>query len=258
MTYFHAAMLGLIQGLGECLPISSSAHLIVIPRLLGWPDQGLTFDVALHWGTLLALVLYFWKDWLDLLSKGLLTAGSQERRLLLLIAGATVPGGIMGLLLEHRVETVFRNPHLVGVTLMVFGALLGLADWKGSKALAVKDLDWTAALLIGCAQGLAVFPGVSRSGSTITAALLLGFKREDAARFSFLLSVPIVFAAGTLKLRHLEAAAMGGPFWIGIAVSALSGLAAIWALMGWVRTRSLTPFVAYRVLAGAAMLLMAF
>ena len=254
MTNLHAAVLGLIQGLGECLPISSSAHLVVIPRLLGWPDQGLSVDVALHWGTLAALLLYFWKDWVRLISAGLMSPQSPERRLLLLIVVATVPGGIAGLLFNRYIEETFRNPALIALTLMLFGVVLGLADWKGKKSLAIEALGWGPALWIGAAQALAIVPGVSRSGITMTAALILGFKREDAARFSFLLSVPIVLAAGALKLRHLHGAALGGPFWVGIAVSAGSGAIAIWALMGWVRKRSLAPFVVYRLIAGLALL----
>ena len=254
MTFLHAAALGLIQGVGEFLPISSSAHLIVLPRLLGWPDQGLAADVALHWGTLLALLLYFWKDWLRLISIGLRSEESQERRLLILIVVATVPGGIAGLLFNRYIEESFRNPALIAVTLILFGVLLGFADWKGWKVLEMRELGWSSALWIGAAQALAIVPGVSRSGITITAALLLGFKREAAARFSFLLSVPIVLAAGALKLRHLHGAALGGPFWTGIAVAAASGAISIWALLSWVRTRSLAPFVAYRLIAGLALL----
>lgn len=257
MTYLHAAALGLIQGLGEFLPISSSAHLIAIPRLLGWPDQGLSFDVALHWGTLLALALYFWKDWARMIAAGLRSEDSADRRLLLLIVAATVPAGIAGLLFNDYVETNLRDPRLIAVVLMAFGALLGFADWKGRKIIEMQDLGWSSALWIGFAQALALFPGVSRSGVTITAGLLLGFKREDSARFSFLLSVPIVLGAGVLKLRHLDFAALGGPFWVSVAVAALSGAAAIGLLLGWVRKRNLAPFVLYRLAFGLGLLLLA-
>ncbi|HAH05224.1 MAG TPA: hypothetical protein DCM05_01665 [Elusimicrobia bacterium] len=133
---------------------------------------------------------------------------------------------------------------------MLFGLLLGLADWKGRKTFEMKEMDWSPALWIGLAQALALVPGVSRSGVTITAALVLGFKREDAARFSFLLSFPIIAGAGALHLRHLEAAALTGPFWTAIAAAALSGAGAIWVLLRWVRTRSLAPFVVYRLALG--------
>jgi len=221
VTTLHAVVLGLVQGLGEFLPISSSAHLVVLPRLLGWPDQGLSMDVAMHMGTLLALVVYFWKDLADL-ALGALKGEPKQRKMLLLILVATVPGGIAGLLLDDYVESVFRDPALIAGTLMLFGLLLGLADWKGRKTFEMKEMDWSPALWIGLAQALALVPGVSRSGVTITAALVLGFKREDAARFSFLLSFPIIAGAGALHLRHLEVAALTGPFWTAIAADAVS------------------------------------
>jgi len=253
MNHLHAAVLGLVQGLGEFLPISSSAHLVIVPKLLGWPDQGLSEDVALHLGTLLALMLYFWRDWLKLITGGLKENGADRRMLLLLIA-ATIPGGVVGLLLKDLVERSFRDPLIIAAALMIFGVVLGFADWKGRKALHMQDMDWSSALWIGAAQALAILPGVSRSGITITAGLLLGFKREDAARFSFMLSVPIVAAAGMLHLRHMEAAALTGPFWVGIAVAALAGAAAIGLLLKWVRTRSLAPFVIYRLAFGTFLL----
>lgn len=254
MTYLHAVVLGLVQGLGEFLPISSSAHLIAIPRLLGWPDQGLAFDIALHWGTLLALALYFWKDCARMLAAGLRREDSTERRLLLLIAAATAPAGIAGLMFNDVVEQNLRDPRLIAVVLMLFGLFLGYADWRGRKIMEAQDMGWSSALWIGFAQALAILPGVSRSGITITAALLLGFKREDSARFSFLLSVPIVLAAGVLKLRHVEPSMLNGPFWVSVAVSALSGAAAIGLLLGWVRKRNLVPFVLYRLAFGLALL----
>lgn len=253
MTALQASVLGLVQGLGEFLPISSSAHLVLVPRFLGWDDQGLSVDVALHLGTLLAVTVYFWKD-LSGIALGALRGEPRQRKMLFLLAAATVPGGIAGLLLDDYVETVFRSPALIAWTLMLFGLLLGWADRKGRKERGLEGMDWGPALGVGLAQALAVVPGVSRSGITLTAALLLGFKREDAARFSFLLSFPIIAAAGTLKLRHLEPAMLDGAFLLGIAVAALSGAAAIWGLLNWVKTRSLAPFVVYRLLLGILLL----
>ena len=250
MGYIQAVVLGLVQGLGEFLPISSSGHLILVPRLFGWPDQGLAYDVALHWGTLLALAAYFGKEWLGLAKAGLSRQESPERRLFWSIAGATVPAAVVGLLFGHAVERHLRSPQLIGLNLLAFGLVLGWADRRGARTRGLMDLDWRSCLWIGVAQALALVPGVSRSGITLTAGLLLGLRREDAARFSFLMSAPIVLAAGILKLKELDPALVGGPFWTGIAVSALSGLAAIWGLLRYLKTRNLTPFVAYRAAFG--------
>lgn len=254
MTFFQAAALGLVQGLAEFLPISSSAHLILAPRLLGWPDQGLAFDVALHWGTLAALAAAFGREWLVLIRAGLARDGSESSRLFWRIALATLPAAVAGLALEDLAETAFRDPRRIAAALMAFGLLLGAADRIGGGGRSLDGLGLRGCLLIGCAQALALVPGVSRSGITITAGLFLGLARAEAARFSFLLSVPIVLGAGILKLDDVGLAAATGPFWVGIAVAGLSGYAAIKFLLAFVRSRGLAPFVIYRLALGVLLL----
>jgi undecaprenyl-diphosphatase len=250
----RAAALGALQGLGEFLPISSSGHLIVVPWLLGWPDQSLAFDVALHLGTLAAVVYAFAGDWLRLF-RGFfagLSAGrpfdNPEGRMLGLLALASVPGAVAGLLLDDWAETVFRSPALVGVTMAVMGGVLWMADRRAATAPdAGDDVGLRDAVLIGCAQALALVPGVSRSGATISAALFLGHRREAAARFSFLLATPITFGAAMLKVPELlTAAGDWTPVLVGMVSAAVVGFAAIRLLLRYVRTRDYLPFVWYR------------
>jgi undecaprenyl-diphosphatase len=255
---WRAAALGALQGLGEFLPISSSGHLIVVPWLLGWPDQSLAFDVALHLGTLAAVVYAFAGDWLRLFRgffSGLAAGrpfGNPDGRMLGLLALASVPGGVAGLLLDDWAETVFRSPALVGVTMALMGGVLWLADRRAAgpaadeggeagEAVGLRD-----AMLIGCAQALALVPGVSRSGATISAALFLGHRRESAARFSFLLATPITFGAAALKVPAILQGGDWTPVVIGMISAALVGLAAIRLLLRYVRTRDYLPFVWYR------------
>jgi undecaprenyl-diphosphatase len=251
MSYLHAAILGLVQGLGEFLPISSSAHLVLVPWLFKWDYQGLDYDVALHLGTLVAVCSYFWKDWLDLLKAGLSGTRSAQRRIFWAIVLATVPGGVVGVLLEHRIEENLHSPVIIAATLAAFGVLLGLSQRLGRQDRTAEGLSLRDIFLIGCAQALAVVPGVSRSGSTITAGLLLGLKREEAARFSFLLMVPIVLGAGVLKLRHLHLSATDGPFWFGILVTTIVGLGCIKFMLSFLKRRGVSLFVIYRVLFAA-------
>ncbi len=255
MSLLQAVVLGLVQGVTEFIPVSSSAHLALFPWLLHWPDQGLAYDVALHWGTLAALLVYFRRDLMRIASGALGDGGNPERRLAIGIVIATIPAAAAGLLLNDYVETIFRKPAHIALSLMIFGLLLGAADRFGRKRLAFEDIDWKLCLGIGCAQALAIFPGVSRSGITLTAALLLGLRRVDSARFSFLLAIPIVLGAGILKLKDLDAASLGAPFFIGIAVSALSGYAAIRFLLGYLEDHGLWLFAAYRLALGGLILL---
>ena len=187
MTIFDAVLLGLLQALGEFLPISSSAHLVLLPYFRGMEYQGLAFDVLLHAATLLAVILYFAKDWYHLIKDGLTKPTSKEGRTLWYLAAATVPAGVAGLLLNDWAEHTFRNPLMIAICLMVFACLLWWADRKGGKNEG-QEITFKTLMLIGCAQALAIMPGVSRSGITITAALLLGLSRSTSARYSFLLS----------------------------------------------------------------------
>ena len=254
---WHKFILGAVQGLGEFLPISSSAHLVLIPKYFGWEDFGLAFDVALHLGTLLAVTVYFWKDLLRLgqsVVRPGIPGGEADQRLVGLLVLATVPGAIAGMLLEHRVETVFRSPHLIAWTLIGMGIVLVVADYLFSGKKSVAEITAPMALLIGIAQGIAVVPGISRSGITITMALILGLKRRDAAYFSFLLSIPIIAGAGVLKSKEILHSADKAGLLLGFAGAAVLGFAAIGFLLRFVQTRRYTPFAVYRALLGAFVL----
>jgi undecaprenyl-diphosphatase len=252
MSVFQAVVLGLVQGLGEFLPISSSGHLIVVPWLLGWADHGLAFDVALHLGTLLAVIAAFARDWWRLGTSGLrcLFRGrpfaEAEARTLWRIALASIPGAVLGLLLDHWAETTFRAPLLVAATMALLGLVLLLADRRSGRT-KEEEVSTRDALLIGLAQAAAIVPGVSRSGATISAALFLGHGRSEAARFSFLMATPITLGAALVKVPKLLAAGGGGPvlYW-GMATAAVSGFLAIQLLLALVRTRDYRPFVYYR------------
>ncbi len=253
MSTLHAIVLGVLQGLGEFLPISSSGHLIVAPWLFGWPDSGLAFDVALHLGTLFAVAAAFWRDWLRLFAAffralpGLRVLQDEDARLLVYLALASVPGALAGLLLEHWAETVFRSPALVAGMMALMGVILWLADRRAGQAAPQEPVSLRDALIVGCAQALAIVPGTSRSGATISAALFLGQRREAAARFSFLLALPITAGAALVKVPHLfRAGSETGPVLAGMAAAALSGFLAIRLLLSYVRTRTYLPFVVYR------------
>ena len=256
MTTWQSIILGIVQGLGEFLPISSSAHLIVIPWLLGWDDGGLTFDVALHGGTLIALLVYFRREWISF-GKALLTfrgrfSGDEDQRIAVYIILSTIPGALMGLLLEKKAEHAFRDPRLIATTLAFMGVVLWIFDKWGKKIKTLSQMTLKQALLIGVAQGFAIIPGFSRSGVTISTALAQGYRREDAARFSFFLSMPLIAGACVLKLRHLTGADLTPTFLGGVFAAAASGYIAIGALIKYLQTRTYGVFAIYRVLAGVA------
>ena len=259
MTILQAIILGLVQGLGEFLPISSSAHLVLIPWLFNWEDPGLTFDIALHLGTLIAVAIYFWRDWLRLISKGFTDAKSTDGRLFWYLVFATIPGAIIGFLLEKKAETVFRNPVLIAVMLIILGVILYRADRKSARNIEIDNITFKASFLIGLSQALAIIPGVSRSGITMTAGLLLGLTREGAARFSFLLSAPIIFGAAAVKLPHVisHPSLVTPGFIIGMAVSCATGLASIGFLLRFIQTGTFLPFAWYRFILGALVIVAA-
>ncbi len=253
MTTARAIVLGILQGLGEFLPISSSGHLIVVPWLLGWPDSGLAFDVALHLGTLAAVAFAFWRDWVRLVGAGLRAVAAGEpfadpdARLLLYLALASVPGALAGLLLDDWAETAFRSPGLVALMMALMGVALWAADRRAGRQEGGEVVSLRDALLIGLAQSLAIVPGTSRSGATISMALFLGHRREAAARFSFLLALPITFGAALVKVPDLlRGGADLGPVAAGTVAAAVSGVLAIRILLAYVRTRTYVPFVSYR------------
>ena len=255
MSIFHAFVLGLVQGLGEFLPISSSAHLIIAPWLFKWSDPGLGFDVALHWGTLLAVVVYFRTDVRDLIkgfwhslfkaTRDLQNNIYQKLSWLLIIA--SVPGALIGKLLEAKAEHAFRNPLLIAATISSFAIVLMLADWFGKKVKNLDRVNKMDALLIGLGQALAIIPGVSRSGATIAAGLGLGFKREDAARFSFLMSIPIIFGAGLVALKDGVGGVSTMNLLVGFITAAVFGFLSIKYLLRYISKHDYKVFVWYRL-----------
>jgi len=269
MPIHQAIVLGIVQGLAEFLPISSSAHLILVPWVLGWDDPGLAFDVALHLGTLFAVLIVFWRDWVKLISEGLRSIGDRrfldtpERRLFWGLVVATIPGAIVGKLLGDLAEEKLRSPLLIAVTMSVMGLLLWAADKGGRKQKLAEQMTMGEAAGIGVAQAFALIPGVSRSGSTITLGLAFGYTREAIARFTFLLSTPIIFGAGLLKFpkmlreMHSGASPLG---WDGLAAgciaSAIVGALVIRWLLAYLRTRTFAVFVIYRLLVAAGILVL--
>ena len=249
MTVFDAVLLGLLQALGEFLPISSSAHLVLLPFFRGAQYQGVTFDVMLHFATLLAVLVYFAKDWFFIIKNGLTQPRSQEGKILWLLALATVPAGLVGVLCKDWVETVFRSPLMIAVCLMVFAVILWWADRNASETDRAQ-INLKTLLIIGCAQALALMPGVSRSGITITAALFLGFSRSQSARISFLLSAPVIGGAAMLELTHLSWADINAPLVWGFISAFLGALVVICGLMKYIKTHSFNVFVIYRLLLG--------
>ena len=253
MSSLQAAILGLVQGLGEFLPISSSAHLVLIPWLFKWNDPGLTFDIALHIGTLIAVAIYFWKDWLKLITKGLTDVRSAEGKLFWYLVAATIPGAVVGFLLEKKAETIFREPILIATMLILLGVLLYWADRRGVKHIEMNRITFRTSLFIGLSQALAIIPGVSRSGITMTMGLLMGLTREGAARFSFLLAAPIIFGAALVKLPFLisNPSIITINFIIGILVSFVIGILSIGFLLRYVQTNNFLPFAWYRFILGS-------
>jgi undecaprenyl-diphosphatase len=261
MSVLQAIVLGIVQGLAEFLPISSSAHLILVPWLFGWEDPGLAFDVALHWGTLVAVLAVFWRDWIRLIRAAAMSilecriGEDEDRRLFWALAVSSIPAAIVGKLLNEWADETLRAPLLIAATMSVMGIALGLADRYGSKRCAEGEMSMPQAVGIGVAQAFALVPGVSRSGSTITVGLVFGFTREAIARFSFLMSTPIIFGAGVLKLPKMLREMHAGTSHVGpaallaaLVASAVVGALVIRWLLAWLRTRTYAVFVVYRLL----------
>ena len=272
MTIIQSIILGIVQGLTEFIPISSSAHLIIVPWLFGWNDPALTslpFDVALHLGTLVAVLAFFAADWVRLFRAGLASlverkiGADPDRRLAWFLVVGCIPGGIVGVLAESKINDLFHAPGtpiaplamiIMAIIIAVLGALLGLADRLATHARTMTQMTWRDSIVIGLAQALAVFPGVSRSGSTITAGLGLGLERPAAARFSFLLSAPIIAGAGLKSLFEIYQGARTGAiasadlllFPIGFIAAAVSGYLCIKYLLQYLQSHSTFAFVIYR------------
>jgi undecaprenyl-diphosphatase len=259
MTVFQALVLGLVQGLSEFLPISSSAHLALTPWVFGWPPPGLAFDVALHLGTLIALVWFFWSEWMRL-ARSLFSILRKRRvetegeRRVLWVTLATIPGGLAGYLLQDYAKTIFRNPALIGVMIIVMGIVLWAVDRFAKADRGLETMTLKDAIVIGVAQMFAIVPGVSRSGSTITAGRALAFSREGAAVFSFLMSLPIISAAVIFEGRHAIEHGITAPLVVGVLASAVSGWLAISVLLKFIARNSYGIFAVYRLIIGAGVL----
>ena len=266
MSDLQIAVLALVQGITEFLPISSSGHLILVPVLTGWPDQGLLFDVAVHVGSLGAVLIYFWRD-LSVMLRDLVRrspGGLLEppgRQLIALIVIGTIPVVLAGIALKLVGTENLRSAAVIGWATLGFGLLLYLADRLGARARVVLDLGYGGALIIGLAQVLALIPGTSRSGITMTAARALGLRRDESARFSMLLSIPTIVAAGallTLDLIELGEAELRADVLLAAALAFVAAWLAIALLMRWLARASFTPFVIYRCVLGVGLLAYAY
>jgi len=276
MPMYQAVVLAIVQGLTEFLPVSSTAHLVLFPWLLGWKDPGLTFDVALHAGTLVAVLAYFWRYWLEMIALALGWGGSapavasggashsarddlrQNPRLLWYLAVATIPAALAGWRFERAADEQLRSPIIIGVALIVVGLLMGAGDWLGKRERDLGHVGFLDSFLVGVAQAFAVIPGVSRSGVTMTVGLFRKMKRETAARFSFLLSTPLIAGAAMKKgmeIRHEGLPPeMRLPFLCGIVVSGLVGYLVIAVLIRYLERRTFKAFVIYRLALGVILL----
>ena len=262
MDTLQTVILALIQGITEFLPISSSGHLILPAQLLGWTDQGLAFDVAVHLGTLAAVVIYFWKDLLaiakDWLGALVGRGATVNSRLGWYLIFATLPAVVFGLVLKQMgLDEAMRTVAVIAGTTLIFGALLGYADRKGTQILRLDHISFRQAMLIGFAQALALIPGTSRSGITMTAALMMGFTRDAAARFSFLLSIPVIVGAGSLLTLDLVKSTEPVNWEIlslGTLVSAISAWLCVHFFLAFINRIGLMPFVIYRMILGVVLL----
>ncbi|HYH93926.1 MAG TPA: undecaprenyl-diphosphatase UppP [Candidatus Saccharimonadales bacterium] len=260
--------MGIVQGLTEFLPVSSSGHLVIVPFLFGWDDAFITslaFSVMLHMGTLIALLVYFRADWLRIVPAGFATIrdrsfeGDPDRRLAWLLVAATIPAALAGFLLNDLIETQFRQIGLVALMLVVGGVILWLADRIGARTKGIKDVTFPVAIGIGVAQALALIPGISRSGISISAGRLAGLDREAAARFSFLMATPVTLGAGLYEARKLLTGEAGVevaivPLVVGMVAALIAGLVAIHVMLRYLRTNSLDIFVWYRIALAAVVL----
>ncbi|MCW2924339.1 MAG: undecaprenyl-diphosphate phosphatase [Thermoleophilia bacterium] len=263
MNFFHAVVLGLVQGLTEFLPISSSGHLLIVPKALGWGDPGAAFTAIIQLGTMLAVLAYFREDlgrifsgaWKEFRRRD--GQHAEELRLFTMVALGTVPIAILGIVLKDQISHGARNLHLVAIALIVFGLVMELADRFGPEREELDQLTVPRGVLVGVAQALALVPGVSRSGATISMSRALGLKRQDAARFSFLLSIPAVVLSGLFELRDVGNGVDLAPTLVATVVAFVTGYASIAFLLGYLGRHGLTVFTVYRVALGIAVLALA-
>jgi undecaprenyl-diphosphatase len=268
MPIYQVVVLAIVQALTEFLPVSSTAHLVLIPWLFGWKDGGLTFDVALHAGTLVAVIIYFFQDWVQIIAQGFgLRIGrdqdlKQNRNLLWLLAVASIPIGIFGYLFDKQADTTWRQPYVIGTMLIVVGIVMWIAEKRRIGSKSMSTIQMSDGIAVGLAQAVSVIPGTSRSGATISAGLFRNMNRETAARFSFLLSTPAIAAAVAKKFWdvHKEGgipADMKVPIVVGIAVSGVLGAIVIAFFLRYLRRSSLMPFVWYRIIFGIIVIALA-
>jgi undecaprenyl-diphosphatase len=274
MPLYQAIVLAIVQGLTEFLPVSSTAHLWLIPWIMHWKDPGLTFDVALHAGTLVAVLVYFWRYWLEMtkmvlgmsegrdssrpVAAGSLTPLGENRQLFWFLVIATIPGGIAGFLFERAADEQLRSPLIIGVALIVVALVMWAGERMGSRDVSLDHVGLLDSIIVGAAQAFAVIPGVSRSGSTMAAGLFRGMNRETAARFSFLLATPLIAGACLKKGLEIHHHGLPGdmqmPFLVGIIVSAIVGYAVIAVLIRYLERRTFAIFIVYRVILGMILL----
>jgi undecaprenyl-diphosphatase len=268
MPIYQAVVLAIVQALTEFLPISSTAHLVLIPWLFGWKDAGLTFDVALHAGTLVAVVIYFFRDWVQIIGQafGLNTGVDpdlrQNRNLLWLLAVGSIPIGIVGYLFDKQADTTWRQPYVIGTMMILVGIVLWMAEKRRVGSKSMSTIQFSDGIAVGLAQAVSVIPGTSRSGATISAGLFRNMNRETAARFSFLLSTPAIAAAVAKKAWdiHKEGGIppdMKVPIVVGILVSGVLGAIVIAFFLRYLRRSSLMPFVYYRIVFGIIVIALA-
>ena len=267
MSVFEAVLLGAVQGLTEFVPISSSGHLVLVPEVLGWSHPGLAFDVMLHTASLLALLIYFSGELLDLV-RGVVEGDGEQRSLLWLLVIGTIPAGLAGLALSEYFERSFEDARSSAVQLIITALILVAAELvlrhhqriyfeRGSRLRAIPDLRIADSAIIGVAQAISILPGISRSGATIGAGLGLAMERDDAARFAFLLAIPALIGATVVQVPELGNTTLGpGAAAAGFAASLVTSYAAIWGLIRYLRTNTLYPFAAYCVIAGIVFLLL--
>ena len=264
ISWFEAVVLGVVQGLTEFLPISSSAHILVLSQLLGWEDPGAAFTAVTQIGTELAVIVFFWRDivrivgtWARSLVNRDLRSNIDARMGWYIIIG-TIPIAVLGLAFSSQIETAARNLWLVAFTLIVFGLILGFADRIGSKIRTLAALSGKDGIILGFGQALALIPGVSRSGATISVGLFLGYTREAAARYAFLLAVPAVLASGLYETTKIgsDSSVTWGPTILATIIAFFVGLVVIAWVLRWVSTRSYTPFVIYRVVVGVLIMIL--
>lgn len=254
MSILQAIIYGIVQGIAEFLPISSTAHLVLIPWLFGWQDPGVAFDVALHLGTAAAVILFFWKEWITLISAGLSRPKSRDGKLFWLIVAATIPGALFGVTLDKYMEN-FRNPAIIGVMLIIMGIILYYADKIGRNEIELETIGLKNTIIVGISQVFAIIPGVSRSGITMTTGRFLGMKREDIAKFTFLMSAPIILGDGLWHARKMGSIPIDkAAFITAIITAAVVGSLTIKFLLDYLKKKGFGIFAVYRFILGAAVI----